>query len=47
MNMHNKERLLLAKYLCSSIGYKTPDKVYYKGINNKSYNTKKMILGVG
>jgi hypothetical protein len=27
--------------------YKTPDEVYYKGINNKSYNAKKMILGVG
>jgi hypothetical protein len=47
MDMCNKERLLLTKYLCSSIGYKIPDEVYYKGIDNKSYNAKKMILGVG
>jgi transposase InsO family protein len=39
--MYNKERLH------SSIGYKTPDEVYYKGANNKSYNAKKMILGIG
>jgi len=41
INVYNKERLHFA------IDYKTPDEVYYKGVNNKSYNAKNMILGVG
>ena len=41
IDIYNKERLH------SAIDYKTPDEVYYKGVNNKSYHAKNMILGVG
>ena len=41
INVYNKERLH------SSIDYQTPDEVYYKGVNNKSYNPVKSILGIG
>jgi len=37
MEIYNKERLH------SSIGYLTPDEVYCKGINNKSYNAKDVL----
>jgi len=40
INIYNKERLH------SSIDYLTPDEAYYKGINNKSYNAKDMLLEV-
>ncbi len=32
--------------LHSALDYKTPDEVYYKGANNKSYNAKKVLLEV-
>lgn len=38
MNIYNSERLH------SSLDYKTPDEVYYKGVNNRSYNAKKVWL---
>ena len=41
MNIYNKERLH------SAIDYCTPDEAYYKGVNNKSYDPVKSILGVG
>lgn len=40
INIYNKERLH------SALDYLTPDEVYYKGINNRCYNPKKMLLGV-
>jgi len=40
MQTYNKERLH------SSLDYKTPDEVYYQGINNKGYDAKKMLLEV-
>jgi len=40
IQVYNKERLH------SSLDYKTPDEIYYRGINNKSYDTKKMLLEV-
>ena len=41
INIYNKQRLH------SSINYCTPDEIYYKGANNKSYDARKMILDVG
>ena len=40
IEIYNKERLH------SSIGYLTPDEVYYKGINNKCYNAKDVLQKV-
>ncbi len=40
IKIYNSERLH------STLDYKTPDEVYYQGINNKSYNAKKVLLGV-
>jgi len=40
INIYNKERLH------SSLGYLTPDEVYYQGMNNKSYNARKVLLEV-
>jgi putative transposase len=40
MNIYNSERLH------SSLDYQTPDEVYYKQTNNKSYDAKKMLLEV-
>jgi len=40
IQVYNKERLH------SSLDYKTPDEIYYRSINNKSYDTKKMLLEV-
>ena len=38
IQIYNKERLH------SSPGYKTPDEVYYQGINNKGYDAKDVLL---
>lgn len=40
ITIYNNEKLH------SSLDYKTPDEVYYQGINNKSYDAKKMLLEV-
>ena len=40
IRIYNQERLH------SALDYKTPDEVYYQGINNKSYNAKQVLLGV-
>ena len=40
IEIYNKERLH------SSIGYLTPDEVYYKGLNNKCYNAKDVLQKV-
>ena len=40
INIYNSQRLH------SSLEYQTPDEVYYKGANNKSYDAKKMLLNV-
>ncbi len=40
IQIYNQERLH------SALDYKTPDEVYYQGINNKSYDAKKALLGV-
>jgi len=40
IQIYNKERLH------SSLGYKTPDEVYYQSINNKSYDAKDVLLEV-
>ncbi len=40
IKIYNSERLH------STLGYKTPDEVYYQGANNKSYNAKKVLLQV-
>ena len=40
IDIYNKERLH------SSINYLTPDEAYYKGVNNKCYNAKKVLLQV-
>jgi len=40
IQIYNKERLH------SSIGYLTPDEVYYKGVNNYEFNAKDMLLEV-
>ena len=39
-------RIYNQKRLHSALEYKTPDEVYYQGVNNKSYNAKKVLLGV-
>lgn len=38
VSIYNKERLH------STLGYKTPDEVYYKGVNDKMYDAKKIWL---
>jgi len=40
IQIYNQERLH------SALDYQTPDEVYYQGVNNKSYNAKKVLLGV-
>ena len=40
IRIYNQERLH------SALDYKTPDEVYYQGINNKSYDAKKALLEV-
>ena len=40
IKIYNSERLH------STLGYKTPDEVYYQDANNKSYNAKKVLLQV-
>ena len=40
IQIYNQERLH------STLNYKTPNEVYYKGVNNKSYDAKKVLLGV-
>ena len=40
IKIYNGERLH------SALDYKTPDEIYYQGVNNKSYNAKKVLLGV-
>jgi putative transposase len=40
IEIYNSERLH------STLNYKTPDEIYYQGINNKSDNAKKMLLKV-
>jgi putative transposase len=40
IDIYNKERLH------SSLDYKTPDEVYYEGVNNRSYDAKKVWLEV-
>ena len=40
IRIYNQERLH------SALDYKTPDEVYYHGVNNKSYNAKKVLLKV-
>ena len=40
IQIYNKERLH------SSLGYKTPDEVYYQSINNKGYDAKNVLLEV-
>lgn len=40
VDIYNRERLH------SSLDYQTPDEVYYKGVNNRSYNAKKALLEV-
>ena len=40
IRIYNQERLH------SALDYKTPDEVYYQDVNNKSYNAKKVLLGV-
>ena len=40
INIYNRERLH------SVLDYLTPDEVYYKGVNNRCYNAKEVILEV-
>ena len=40
IRIYNQERLH------SALDYKTPDEVYYEGVNNKSYNAEKALLEV-
>ena len=40
IRIYNQERLH------SALDYKTPDEVYYQGVNNKSYDAKKVLLEV-
>ena len=37
---------LTTSVLKTALDYKTPDEVYYKSANDKSYNAKKVLLGV-
>jgi len=40
INIYNSERIH------SVFEYLTPDEVYYKGVNNKCYDAKKVLFGV-
>jgi len=40
INIYNKERLH------SALDYLTPNEAYYRGVNNRSYDAKSMLLGV-
>ena len=40
INTYNTERLH------SALDYLTPDEAYYKGVNNKCFDAKSMLLGV-